>query len=1060
MRLCDVLLGLVMNDLRFLDGSSDLGPALPGTYDPMLVALSFVVASLAAYAALGLAGRIGAAEGRASRRLWLAAGAASMGVGVWAMHFIGMLAFTLPLTVTYDVLVTLVSIAPAILASGVVLLVICRTTIATRQLILGGVLMGAGIGTMHYTGMAAMRMNAVMVYDPGLFAASILVAVVLATAALYTSLLARARRPQSQVHWTTLGAALVMGSAVVGMHYTGMASARFFPGSGVVVVDQALDQTVLAIWVGLATLPILGLAIVITVIDVRLKAAAHAERMSRARMMQAIDSMSDAFCLWDADRRLVLWNSRFRDFFAGLALAQGTAFETVIRYAAEQRLIALRDGDIERWVADRMAAMARTHGRDVLPLGDGRWLQISWRRPDGQDTPVLFTDVTDLKRAELEVRAHERRLAQQASEANLLHSAAEMAAATESFDEALQQVVNRICEATGWPVGHVYQPAAENPNELVPTQIWHLADAQACSTFREITERTTFTRGEGLPGRILESGHPAWITNVQIDTNFPRNRLAQNLGVKGAFGFPVTIRGELVAVLEFFSYMPVAPDENILQLTRNVGEQLSRVFERKRAEQDLRRAREAAEAANRAKSQFLSNMSHELRTPLNGVLGYAQILQRDRSLSADQRASLEAIENCGQHLLTLINDVLDLSKIESGRLEVDSKPYDLPRLLQSVHDIVRPRADAKGLRLGLEVSAEVPRGIVIDAPKLRQALINLLGNAVKFTAVGSVTLRVAEPSRGRLELAVVDTGAGIPREQQIEIFDPFKQVEGGKATEGTGLGLAISRRLVEAMGGTLRVESEPGQGSCFTIAIPLIEVSDDALVESATTPLEMGHRVLPPGQQVNVLIADDRDTNRDILVRLLNGVGFHTDEAVDGAQAIQKMRLRRFPLVFMDVRMPVMNGLDATRIIRNDPALKDTIVIAISASVFPDAQRQIVEAGCDDFIGKPLRADEVFAKIQRHLKITLIDEGESAATGRLPTGDAGLPPALATDVAQRVRGAVEVGDVTELNAVGLELSGRPGSGSHYGDEITRLAKAFDFEGLLRLAETLEQAATT
>ena len=857
-----------MNHLRFLDRSSDLGPALPGTYDLALVPLSFVVASLAAYAALGVAGRMGAAETPIARRSWLTAGAASMGLGVWAMHFIGMLALRLPISVNYDIFVTLLSMAPAILASGVVLLVICRTKIEIPELMLGGILMGAGIGAMHYTGMAAMRMNAEMFYDPVLFGASILVAVVLATLALYTNLLARRRDPRSHLHWTTLSASLVMGMAVVGMHFTGMASAHFFPAPGSAVFGEALDPTLLALWVGFATIPILGLAILLTVIDVRLKAAAHSERTSRSRMIQAIDSMSDGFCMLDMDQRLVLCNDRFREFFPGLDPEPGTPLEAVLRHTAERGLLADTGGNVERWVADRVAATRRSGG-EVLQLADGRWLQVSWSQTEGHETPVLFTDVTELKRAH-----------------------------------------------------------------------------------------------------------------------------------------------------------------------------------------------DAAEAANRAKSQFLSNMSHELRTPLNGVLGYAQILQRDQTLSSDQRFSLKAIESCGEHLLALINDVLDLSKIESGRLDVDNTPSDFPHLLRSVCDIVRPRADAKELRFSLEVSPRIPKGIVTDAPKLRQVLVNLLGNAVKFTEEGAVVLSVTESAPGRLQLAVKDTGMGIPPQKLAEIFDPFKQVDGVRATEGTGLGLAISRRLVEAMGGTVAVESEPGRGSCFTISLPLVEVGDGELLESVEEPkTDAGHCELAPGQDVAVLIADDRDTNRDILVRLLQGAGFRTAEAVNGADAIEKMRAQHFPLVLMDVRMPVMNGLEATRIIRDDPRLKGTVVIVISATVFPEAQQQIIEAGADDFIGKPLRASEVFTKIERHLKVTFIEPDEQTELAAVGEG-AALPSELATAVAQRLRDAVEVGDVTEVHAVASELSAHPDAGSRYSDEIVRLAKAFDFEGLLHLANTVEHAATS
>ncbi len=240
---------------------------------------------------------------------------------------------------------------------------------------------------------------------------------------------------------------------------------------------------------------------------------------------------------------------------------------------------------------------------------------------------------------------------------------------------------------------------------------------------------------------------------------------------------------------------------------------------------ELDEARHAAEAANRAKSEFLSHMSHELRTPLNGILGYAQILQRGAQATAGQRDSLQAIVDCGDHLLALINDVLDLSKIEAGRLEVDNAACNLRDLIKSVSAIVAERASRKGVRFQVDVAADLPEGIVTDGAKLRQVLVNLLGNAVKFTAAGQVTLTARESPAGRLQLAVADTGVGMTAAEIEEIFDPFKQVEAGKAAGGTGLGLAISKRLVDALGATLEVESEKGKGSTFSVTLPIVAAS-------------------------------------------------------------------------------------------------------------------------------------------------------------------------------------------------------------------------------------------
>lgn len=500
-------------------------------------------------------------------------------------------------------------------------------------------------------------------------------------------------------------------------------------------------------------------------------------------------------------------------------------------------------------------------------------------------------------------------------------------------------------------------------------------------------------------------------------------------------------------------------EERTTELTSTNARLRDEVEERRRTEQALLQARDAAEAANRAKSEFLSNMSHELRTPLNGVLGYAQILQRDTSCTGRQKESLEAIETCGQHLLGLINNVLDLSKIESGGVEAEPVPTDLAGLLAGVRDIVAPRADHKGLTLILDVAPNVPRGVVVDGRKLRQVLVNLLGNAVKFTATGQVALRVREFSDGLLEFQVEDTGMGIPADRLDDIFDPFKQAEGGQVEGGTGLGLAISRRIVAILGGEMTVESTPGSGSRFTFTLPMEEVPDNDVKEWDEVPLsDGGHLRLAPGQaEVKVLVADDRYTNRDVLMHLLEPAGFRTVEARNGREALRLLREQHMPLVLMDIRMPEMDGLEATRAIRADPELRRTVVIAVTASVFPDFQARLREAGCDDVIGKPFRVREIFSKIQRHLGLRFVDASEAKATDRPVDADASLVLDADLVAAWRPRlvEAAEVGDVSELTAIAEELVSSGGETARLGERVRALADNFNFEGVRALAEGLE-----
>jgi PAS domain S-box-containing protein len=482
--------------------------------------------------------------------------------------------------------------------------------------------------------------------------------------------------------------------------------------------------------------------------------------------------------------------------------------------------------------------------------------------------------------------------------------------------------------------------------------------------------------------------------------------------------------------------------------TRALGT-IIEITDRKRMEQELVAARIAAEDANHAKSQFLSSISHELRTPLNGVLGYAQILLRDRGISAEHRHNLRAIESCGQHLLTLINDVLDLAKIESGRIDIDEQPCDLYELLDNVGNIVRERVESKGLEYRLEISRAVPAAIRTDAVKLRQILVNLLGNGVKFTARGSVTLRVAVSKYGsELLFEVEDTGVGIPEEKQREIFFPFHQV--GHVAGGTGLGLPISQRLCEAMGGQLQVRSSVGVGSCFSFNLPM-KISTRALVPAAP---HAEHRLIDTeGHVLTVMVADDNQINRHVLAGMLRASGIAIVEVENGQEALDQLRTRAeagwpLPLVLMDVRMPVMDGFTATRAIKADPLLRDTVVIAVSASVFPDVVSRMREEGCDDFISKPVRIGELLEVVAKYLHLPLRAAAEpqsqpAAATAQLPA-----------QLLQQLHAALAVGDIETLRSALPKLRGRP----ELADWVRKFEQRLDHFDIEAVRELLAEAA--
>ncbi|WP_322111892.1 ATP-binding protein [Aerosakkonema funiforme] len=398
-----------------------------------------------------------------------------------------------------------------------------------------------------------------------------------------------------------------------------------------------------------------------------------------------------------------------------------------------------------------------------------------------------------------------------------------------------------------------------------------------------------------------------------------------------------------------------------------------RTQELKEKNVDLQKAEEAARSANRAKSEFLANMSHELRTPLNGILGYVQILNRDKTLSDKQKDSLGIVHQCGEHLLTLINDILDLSKIEARKMELNPSDFRFPEFLESIAEICRIRADQKGISLIYEPLTKLPVGVRADEKRLRQVLINLLGNAVKFTENGGVAFKVGY-YEGKMRFQVEDTGVGMAPEQLDEIFQPFKQVGDYKRKiEGTGLGLPISRQLVQMMGGEIKVKSTLGKGSVFYFDLDLPEVRElsDALKFNLQTIVGF------KGAKRKVMVVDDRWENRAILVGLLQPLGFEIEEATDGQDCLDKAASFKPDLILTDLVMPIMDGFEATRRIRNSPEFAGVVVIATSASAFDLEQQKSMDAGCDAFIPKPVRAEELLEKLRNHLGLEWIYEETS-----------------------------------------------------------------------------------
>jgi signal transduction histidine kinase/CheY-like chemotaxis protein len=490
------------------------------------------------------------------------------------------------------------------------------------------------------------------------------------------------------------------------------------------------------------------------------------------------------------------------------------------------------------------------------------------------------------------------------------------------------------------------------------------------------------------------------------------------------------------------------------QLRSLYGSLEQRVSERT---SQLQVAKQRAERANQAKSVFLANMSHELRTPLNAVLGFSQLMKRDPDATSTQRESLDIINRSGEHLLNLINNVLDISKIESGRVELEESRLDLHQLMQEMKSMMFVRAQERGLAFTLAQSTDLPRHIVADAGKLRQVLLNLIGNAIKYTTSGAVILRATVAQRQGsgstwVRFEVEDTGPGIREEDRERIFTPFEQLEGRAPTEvGSGLGLAIGKQFVELMGGRIGVSGEWGKGSVFHFEIPVTAVAAEAAIAEPQHGRIIGLEEGQPNRRL--LIVEDQPENRLLLRKLLEPHGFDLREAVNGQEAVDLFMQWHPHLIFMDIRMPIMNGLEATRRIKAADADESTRIVALTAHALEEERREILAAGCDDFIRKPYKETEIFDALSKHLRVRFVYEGEAqpaveaampltaAALGELPAElRTGLEQALARIDSDAVNRAIEA-----IRAHDTAIA----------DALDEVAKDLQYGRILQLIEATE-----
>lgn len=477
--------------------------------------------------------------------------------------------------------------------------------------------------------------------------------------------------------------------------------------------------------------------------------------------------------------------------------------------------------------------------------------------------------------------------------------------------------------------------------------------------------------------------------------------------------------------------------------------------DRRQAEAEMLKAKEAAEAANKAKSVFLANMSHELRTPLNAILGFSQLMLGDRALGDKQRQTVETINRSGEHLLGLINDVLDMAKIEAGRIVLQKSAFNLGRALKTIEEMLKVRAQVKHLQLVFDLADNLPAAIVTDETKLRQVLVNLLGNAIKFTKEGGVALKVnfQKQPEPRLFFEISDTGIGMGPDELKLLFQPFVQTDSSKkVSEGTGLGLAISRQFVQLMGGDIQVTSKKGEGTTFSFAIQ-VELADANAVEAEATQAQVTG--LAPGQpDYRILIVDDVQENRELLNRLLEPIGFKLKQACNGKEAVQFWKAWDPHIILMDIKMPVMDGRAATRYIKTHLGDRQTKIFAVTASTFEQEKEELLNNGCDDFIPKPFRNQMVLDRLAKHLKLTYT-YASASTTIQAPATPAIDPIELDRDVLM----IMPQEWIAELHQAAKKLNSKrvkellqeiPESEAALSLSLNQLVKSFRFDRLVEL----------
>ncbi|PJZ24635.1 transcriptional regulator [Leptospira hartskeerlii] len=882
---------------------------LSATYNPWLVVLSVLMAIFASYIALQIVGqKVPESSPPITKYLVSSAASLALGCGVWSMHFIGMLSFELCTTVQYDKSLTILSIFPSLLASTVALSFVSRPKISGTELVLGGLLVGSGIGAMHYTGMGAVETAPYLRYDPWFFALSIVVAVVLAILSLWVRF--GLENLKLGTLWPSLISAATMGSAISGMHYTGMAAARFIGEEDKNLISQTADSTFLALAVSLITIAFTLFAFAVNWF-LRYRDLINNLRISESRLRTIITTAVDGVITMDVQGKI-------REFNRSAELIFGYESKEVIgkniRELMPDPYYTVKDKNSEIMLSAGFAKIIGS-SREVIGIRkDGSdfpvRLAIGHGKLAGEDLFVGFvTDISERKMIENALKQSEQQV--------------------RSLIENIPGITYRCLPNNDWKMLFM-----SDASELITGYpIQDFVSANSIRSFKDIIHPEDLERVEFEVDAAVAGKRAFTLEYRIVHQNGEIKWLWEN--GRGAYGG----NGEAIFI-----------DGVILDIT-----------ERRRMEEALRKEKEKAELAAITKTSFLANMSHEIRTPMNAILGFTEVLLSDE-LEKNHRTHLETVKSSAKSLLRLLNDILNTAKLEKGAVELEEIDFSLFKLIAELKSTLGISARKKNLEFEVIQESNLPEFYKGDSLRIRQILMNLIGNAVKFTDKGKVSLKIIR-EEGKLHFAVQDTGIGIQADRLDKIFEPFTQADISTTRRfgGTGLGTTICKQLTELMGGKIWAESVLGKGSTFHVLLPL---------EEGKHRQENKKQIAIKLPALKILVVDDVEKNTELVGLLLQNLGHHVESSYNGEDAVKKVTTGSFDLVLMDVQMPGLDGRQATRVIRMHEIQENvsrTPILALTASVFEEDKNAASAAGMDGFVSKPVEMDQMIAEIARVL---------------------------------------------------------------------------------------------